>query len=43
MPLIDSVVTLSAKSLAAAHDKSQAGHCRGKIVLVVGEGGAAHL
>ena len=40
VPLIDSVVPLSAKGLAEAHDKSEAGHCRGKIVLLVGEGGA---
>eukprot|EP00945_MAST-04E_sp_MAST-4E-sp1_P003080 g3080.t1 len=36
-PIIDSVVKLSAKDMARAHDKSMGGHCRGKIVVACGE------
>ena len=36
--VIDSVENFSAEAMRNGHDKSEAGHCRGKIVLEVGGG-----
>ena len=41
--VIDSVKEFSAEAMRNGHDKSEAGHCRGKIVLEVGGGGGRSL
>ena len=41
--VIDSVLPFSASSMRSAHDKSERGHCRGKIVLAMGAGASGGL